>query len=513
MVNNGALNVEDDVVQTTAEQRAAVVAAQNAQLAEPVHEEVVLTFHDRMKRIKLVLFLMLIVGLAIGIISPMVPDLQNKAFGNNMFSYTGYLAAAKGFFAACYNPVFGAVSDHRGRKMSIVLSMFLSVIPFSIYVATKNFLAYAIADVFLGQYAATLSLSMAAITDRIPRACGMRTESFAMCVCMFFLGMGLGPFVGIFVTPHTAFLISLVIQFFGSVFALYFFPTDDPRKLGAERAGLLANGDGTAPAGTASPAAAPAVCPFGPHTSQTAKTAACVAVESAEDVAAAADAEATRVGDPTASTMRAQHEEIAKITSAPVRVFRLLLVTPNLRVIAVAIFFNFMCVQLLEQLLLQYLQQTLNFGDTDQAVMIAIMALTALAALVFLVPLFKKRFGVLTTFKISLVGNFLQSFLLAFIRTKWEGYTVPLLGVISMCAYPCASALAGASVSDELAGTAQGVAASARQVAEGISPLAFGIMMQAVQNTVFPGAPFIVGAGCVLVSFIVVQFYTFKAAK
>ena len=51
-------------------------------------------------------------------------------------------------------------------------------------------------------------------------------------------------------------------------------------------------------------------------------------------------------------------------------------------------------------------------------------------------------------------------------------------------------------------GEAQGVLASMKALMEGVGPLAFATAMTAAEGSALPGAPWLVGAGCMFVSLL-----------
>jgi hypothetical protein len=174
---------------------------------------------------------------------------------------------------------------------------------------------------------------------------------------------------------------------------------------------------------------------------------------------------------------------------------------PQLAILCVAVFFNYLSVQVLEGFMNLFLMNPpLNFTPNQQTNAIAIVAGAGLVSLFFLTSLMKRFFGLLWTLRIALVANAFQLGLFAFIKTVAESYAVPVLGIFAQATYPCASAIATTFVVESDIGAALGAASAARMLAEATAPLAFGAMFNAAQNVSFAGYPFLIASGCVVIA-------------
>ena len=178
----------------------------------------------------------------------------------------------------------------------------------------------------------------------------------------------------------------------------------------------------------------------------------------------------------------------------------------NLRFLTAIIFWNYLTQETLEQLLLLYLQNTLNLNSNEQAYVISIMSGASLLCLTVVITYMRSYFGTVGTLRLSLLANFMLSMMYAFATTTWQAMAIPALSLVGMAVFPCTCAIAAASVSDENSGVVQGIATGARVIAGALCPGLFGLLFQVTQNTPLPGAPFIVGASCVLVALIFSRF-------
>jgi len=416
----------------------------------------------RIARLKSVLFLTLLVGIITGIPSAIVPSLQQDTFGNSSsFVVTGLIGAGKGSLQFIYNPVIGHFSDLHGRKICLLLTLGASCIPYISMVLTNDFWVYALTDMVFGMYGATLTLLMAHVSDLIPIETGVRTESYAVCLAVFMLGVGGSTFIGVSLDTLVTFGVCAGAQTVVLILSYVLLPKGTvTTTTTTEESGLL-QADGSA-------AAAPA---------------------------GATDGATSRCRCPV-TTLFATTKDVVKSVWYAIRDHR------NLRYLSAIVFWNYLTQETLEQLLLLYLQDTLDMGNTGQAIVIAVMSGASLLCLVVVIGFMKDWFGTLGTLRVALVANFLISLGYAFAKTRWEAIAIPILSTVGMAVFPCTCSIAASSVSEARAGLVQGIATGSRVIAGAICPGLFGLLFQATENWVFPGMPFVVAAACVLVAFV-----------
>lgn len=221
-----------------------------------------LTFWGRCKRLKATFLIMFLTGFVIAIPSSIIPMLQMEVFGQDMFSVTGGLSACKGFLGFLYMPILGAFTDLHGRKAALLVVLALSIFPYTLMLIW-GFWHYSIANTFLGLYNATMALLMAIAVDLLgPNMRRIRTESFAMLMASFFLGVSTAPFLGAYLTTSQTFMLATGMQLLTVIVAAVVIPSSMRPPSGNAPSGVAAGGcpfrrrQGSLAAGGGDPAAA-----------------------------------------------------------------------------------------------------------------------------------------------------------------------------------------------------------------------------------------------------------------
>jgi len=146
-----------------------------------------------------ILFLAVFVDLlGFGIIIPILPIWTTVDLGFNSIVY-GILVASYSFMQFIFAPIWGKLSDRKGRKPIILIGLFGSVIGFSLltlaFTFFQNIEMLFIARIVSGIFtAATLPTSQAFITDSTTEK--DRAKGFGLIGAAFGLGFTLGPGLG-----------------------------------------------------------------------------------------------------------------------------------------------------------------------------------------------------------------------------------------------------------------------------------------------------------------------------
>ena len=180
------------------------------------------------------------------------------------------------------------------------------------------------------------------------------------------------------------------------------------------------------------------------------------------------------------------------------RVFRAIGKYPNLRTCFYVVLLDSLAEQTMVNLALLYLHEQLGFTDSDQLSLIMVLGVSGVLCLLVVVPYMTKVFGTVTTLQVALVANAISIGLYAFVTVKWEAIVLPVLCIFGAGVFPCTSAIAAGTVSNQEEGLAQGVTAGGRMLAEGASPAILGVLFYAFKHTILPGAPFLFAAAFVL---------------
>lgn len=404
-----------------------------------------LTFLERVKRLRVILLLMFLIGFVASTPSSTIPQLQQDAFGSDSFATAGGFSAGKGILQCIIIPFYGSFSDIAGRKTVLLITEAASVVPYAAYLATGNFWVYSATDMVFGMYSGTMTLLLASVADLIPAATGSHADSFALAVASFFLGISSAPFLGAYLTVDVTFMVcaSVVVLLICLTFLLY----EDQRP--ALAAPLLIS---SSPLLTAL--------------------------------------------QPVVLTQRSHAKRLLEAWMS----------SSDLRLITAVVFANGLAENLLDSLLMLYLHRTLNYTATQRSIVIAILGVGSVIGLIAVTKLLRMKLGSLGTLKLDLLVNVLTCALYSFVTAPWGIYSTTALSIMGMGVFPCACAVAALCLEQEAAGLAQGVASAARMLSSGIAPLAFGLLFNETKHSAFPGVSFLVAAICVLCAFITTRF-------
>jgi len=288
-----------------------------------------------------------------------------------------------------------------------------------------------------------MSLLLASVADLVPISTGAHANCFAFVVAFFFLGVGTSPFLGAYLTTKQTFMICGLTTIFTIGVTLLLFK--DPREHG-EVSPLLQTQQ---------------------HDHQ-----------------------------PHKLSQRSHFRRLLEVFTS----------VRDLRTVALVVFINGLTENLLDNLLLLYLENTLNFTPTQQSIVITIVSVGSVLGLIVVTAILRKYLGSLGTLRVELFSNVIICALYSFLTSAWGIYITTAGSILGMGVFPAACAVAALCLEEEAAGLAQGIASSARMLSGGIGPLFFGWLFEATTETVYPGASFLVAAGFVLVSFVMTRF-------
>ena len=491
----------------------------------PKGTPVVLSLGQRVRRLKVVFLLIFLLGASSAAAAPNVPQLITDTFGGNSYLVSGLFSSAKGMLACVYAPTIGSLSDGKNRRWALLLAFISSTIAPVAYLCTSSYWVFAGVDTILGLSGPVLSLLMTCVTDYIPATCPARTESFAMTMFFFLIGVAFGPFASLAISTYYSFAFSAVLLVGANLITWFLLP----------RAGRYRDED-EAIARQYLDSHVPGTCPVLP----TGRLANMIAGEQGADerrllntsdasepgnaqqadYLAAAPAAATvggtdgitsidiNGGDSETSTLVADGERppetlMRTLKAAVRRMVHVFKAHRSLRLVLAIVFWSCMCQEALESSLTLYLQRRVGFTNHDLVPFIAIVALGGLISLGLVVPLLRRWVGTLRTLQLGILGNIFFAAGLALLYTKWMAYSVCVFGILGYGVFPCSSSLVAHVVPHESAGAAQGILSAMRMLAQGIGPVIFGLVFHFTQYSSVPGASYVVGAVCGVVALIV----------
>lgn len=200
----------------------------------------------------------------------------------------------------------------------------------------------------------------------------------------------------------------------------------------------------------------------------------------------------------------------------PLSALRLLTATPQATRLLICVVLSGAAAQGLSDTIAQFLQQRLDFGARDQALLLAVAGGGGLLAQAVVLPLllsWQVVAGEAGLLRVGLAASFLEHSLLVFSKTKAAALSAVGVGALGGLAFPAASALAADSGRSEEQGAVQGALSAARSGAAAVGPLAFGGIYffsqrrwlpssssspspspSSSSSSFFAGAPFVFGA-------------------
>ncbi len=152
----------------------------------------------------------------------------------------------------------------------------------------------------------------------------------------------------------------------------------------------------------------------------------------------------------------------------------------------------------------------IRFGwDTQQiGLSLAFVGATMILAQVFLIARIVKWLGERNALLLGMAVAMMEFALTAFVTQGWMIYVVFTLGMLSALGYPTFNALMSQRVSESQQGELQGALASVGAVSEIAGPLAFtqtlGFFSSPAAPIFFPGAVFLLAAGLVMASMVLI---------
>ncbi|MBI1820467.1 MAG: MFS transporter [Nitrospirae bacterium] len=173
--------------------------------------------------------------LGFGIVIPVLPFYAEKYGATGLT--VGLLMSSYSFMQLIFSPIWGRISDLKGRRPIILMSLVGSSISYLIFGLADSLAVLFISRFFAGIFAANISTSQAYISDSTTAA--NRAKGMGLIGAAFGLGFVLGPLFGGYFSHFgyriPAFLASAIcgINFF---FALFSLPeTLKPEMIGEKR--------------------------------------------------------------------------------------------------------------------------------------------------------------------------------------------------------------------------------------------------------------------------------------
>ena len=142
----------------------------------------------------LLIFLAVFIDLiGFGILVPILPAITSRLFHADDFAI-GILVAVFSFVQFIFNPVFGSISDRRGRKPIIVFCLLLSALSYLIFAFAGSYWVLLISRTIAGLGGSSISVAQAYIADITTKE--DRSKGMGLIGAAFALGFVFGPLIG-----------------------------------------------------------------------------------------------------------------------------------------------------------------------------------------------------------------------------------------------------------------------------------------------------------------------------
>jgi multidrug resistance protein len=142
----------------------------------------------------LLIFLEVFIDLiGFGILVPILPAITSRQFHASDFQI-GILVAIYSFVQFIFNPIFGGISDKKGRKPIIVYCLLLSALSYVIFAFASSYWMLLISRTIAGLGGSSISVAQAYIADITTKE--NRSKGMGLIGAAFALGFVFGPLIG-----------------------------------------------------------------------------------------------------------------------------------------------------------------------------------------------------------------------------------------------------------------------------------------------------------------------------
>eukprot|EP00045_Choanoeca_perplexa_P009582 m.92690 g.92690 ORF g.92690 m.92690 type:complete len:531 (+) comp14956_c0_seq1:160-1752(+) len=384
-----------------------------------------------------------------GLVTAILPEAIKQFFGvERMWLVLGLTQGLKGFLSFLSAPLLGAMSDKYGRKPFLLLTVACTCLPLP-FLLLNNLWWHIVAVAVSGAFAVTFSIVFAYVSDVTTE--DERSAAFGQVSATFAASLVISPALGsVLVSLYGAgfvFFLSTIIAALDVVFIVLFLPESLYLEPGQEQ--KLTEFD-------------------------------------------------WKEANPMVS--------LKTIFSSSMMLQWSLIV-----------FFSYLPEAGQYQCIMLYLQNSVGFTQPQLAAWIATVGILSIVAQTFFLSTLTRYFTPKNVIITGLIVQAVQLALYGLFHVKWMMFAIGTLVALSSITYPAISAFLSKNSSPEQQGAVQGMVTGIRSLCTGLGPALFGALFQIAETplskdtpktlarvqTQFPGAPFLVGAGCVMVALVV----------
>lgn len=418
------------------------------------------------------------------LVGPSLPDAKKEFFGSlsKASLYGGFFDAGGAFIGFALTPLYGRMSDKRGRAPLVCLTSCLGALPYLALAAAATFdvtlWAFFASKVVAG--ATSLGLAFAYLSDVTSEE--SRTRWFGYALVVVFIPVSLGPLLALAIGRRWAWRMAGIFGVLGILYSWLVLPeslgwkgrdgaarppdTSMPHVAGGDAAVSGALGEPLAPTRTATGASA-----SGDDS--------CEGCEGAEG------------DDDLLAPLPLRRSESINPFVPILYIFR----TDEFRAVAIiTFFFSFVENGIIEALLL-YLQQVLDYSDRDNSAVLFTAGLSAGLTLGLLMPRLLRRYGERAVIIIGITVQLVRVALYAGVFQKWQPIALEAFTGLSFMPFPSVSGSVSKRCPPEQQGMTQGGLAGIRAFCTGAGPLFFSGMLALFTSknrpVYLPQAPFL----------------------
>merc|ERR1719215_176229 len=372
------------------------------------------------------------------------PEACTKA--NNLAQdYAAFCSLISNSITFVISALIGSISDSHGRKLLISLGVVLALLPslalVMIQIDDKMDPLWYYGLNAIGGFVNWFAIALSSLSDVIPKE--FRAASFGFLLAGFSLGFALSPCLALTMDHfHVSFVSFLLL------FALYFSVFQLPETLPA-------------------------------------------------DVAETNSSRSSRFGS---SSSIGNDNMILSAILRPVRELKILNRASFFRNLAFLAFFSGLAVSGDRGLLIYYVQDQLNFNNTDIAKLFLILGFLGIAVQAGLLGPLTRTIGEKNVVIICFTSGAIHNVMYGLASTKNTIFFAVIFSTFSGLSYPTISAIKSNNVDESEQGRIQGALYSIASLAAALGPLSLRSVYWKTKDTDFPGLMFMFGASLYLIA-------------
>ena len=436
--------------------------------------------------------------LALSIPRSLLPSLLNHAFGSYTYHVLGIVETVKGILAFVSCPLFGRLSDMIGRRFGLLFTVVGTVLPIFVLWSTESMYSYVVAQGLSGLFASTFTITFAYIADLVGKE--RRSAAYGLALATFGLSYCLGPiFGGILVnfgSVSLTFGVSLLCAGAALLYIIFILPESRPlssprllmhkdsRKRKQTFKREILNESNEVEANTSN-----VESEFGPTSSTSHFTSLSDVTENLHAI--------NNINDISPFSFRNSIsivEDLLPNQWSPFSVLEIFSGDPFLYRVGQIVFLYYIGVWAIVSTLMVHVQRQFHADEFTIGEVLSVFGISTMLSEGVLVRLVVPYFGEINAIRIGLAAFFLQCINIAIASSVPDIFFSLIFSFFANLVYPSISSLVSRSVPPSRQGEAIGAMNGLRALTEGFGPLLFGTLMYTMQDTNFPGAPYLLAS-------------------